>query len=94
MNIDEKKLKKAVSRTRNWPRFLGIHTDIHYDRATGNVWAKMEFGDNRYTLSGNPDEMIVAKTVCRTSVDEVRQAIYKAVEAEDQLRRHNECPDK
>ena len=86
MKLNYEELKLAAYETRDWPEGSGIHTDIHYDCSTGHVWVKMEYGEEVYTLSGNPDEIIVAKTVRRTSVAELLAAIDKAVALDDQCR--------
>lgn len=86
MKLNYEELKKAAYMTRDWPEGSGIHTDIHYDRSTGHVWARTEYGDEVYTLSGHPDEIIIAKTVHRTSVAELLAAIDKAVALDDQCR--------
>ena len=86
MKLNYEELKQAAYMTRDWPEGSGIHTDIHYDRSTGHVWTRMEYGDEFYTLSGNPDEIIVAKTVRRTGVAELLAAIDKAVALDDQCR--------
>lgn len=86
MKLNYEELKLAAYATRDWPEGSGIHTDIHYDRSTGHVWTRTEYGDEFYTLSGNPDEIIVAKTVRRTGVAELLAAIDKAVALDDQCR--------
>ena len=86
MKLNYEELKLAAYETRDWPEGSGIHTDVHYDRSTGHVWARTEYGDEVYTLSGNPDEIIVAKTVHRTGVAELLAAIDKAVALDDQCR--------
>lgn len=86
MKLNYEELKLAAYMTRDWPEGSGIHTDIHYDRSTGHVWTRTEYGDEFYTLSGNPDEIIVAKTVRRTGVAELLAAIDKAVALDDQCR--------
>ena len=86
MKLNYEELKQAAYMTRDWPEGSGIHTDIHYERSTGHVWTRTEYGDEFYTLSGNPDEIIVAKTVRRTSVAELLAAIDKAVALDDQCR--------
>ena len=86
MKLNYEELKLAAYATRDWPEGSGIHTDIHYDRSTGHVWTRTEYGDEVYTLSGNPDEIIVAKTVRRTGVAELLAAIDKAVALDDQCR--------
>lgn len=86
MKLNYEELKLAAHMTRDWPEGSGIHTDVHYDRSTGHVWTRTEYGDEFYTLSGNPDEIIVAKTVRRTGVAELLAAIDKAVALDDQCR--------
>lgn len=86
MKLNYEELKLAAYMTRDWPEGSGIHTDIHYDRLSGHVWTRTEYGDEVYTLSGNPDEIIVAKTVRKTSVAELLAAIDKAVALDDQCR--------
>ena len=86
MKLNYEELKLAAHMTRDWPEGSGIHTDVHYDRSTGHVWTRTEYGDEVYTLSGNPDEIIVAKTVRRTGVAELLAAIDKAVALDDQCR--------
>lgn len=86
MKLNYEELKLAAYMTRDWPEGSGIHTDVHYDRSTGHVWTRTEYGDEVYTLSGNPDEIIVAKTVRKTSVAELLAAIDKAVALDDQCR--------
>lgn len=86
MKLNYEELKLAAYMTRDWPEGSGIHTDIHYDRSTGHVWTRTEYGDEFYTLSGNPDEIIVAKTVRRTGVAELLAAIDKAVALDDRCR--------
>lgn len=86
MKLNYEELKLAAYMTRDWPEGSGIHTDVHYDRSTGHVWTRTEYGDEFYTLSGNPDEIIVAKTVRRTGVAELLAAIDKAVALDDQCR--------
>ncbi|MDD7340568.1 MAG: hypothetical protein PUH63_01065 [Firmicutes bacterium] len=86
MKLNYEELKLAAYMTRDWPEGSGIHTDIHYDRSTGHVWTRTEYGEEFYTLSGNPDEIIVAKTVRRTGVAELLAAIDKAVALDDQCR--------
>ena len=86
MKLNYEELKLAAYMTRDWPEGSGIHTDIHYDRSTGHVWTRTEYGDEFYTLSGNPDEIIVAKTVRRTGVAELLAAMDKAIALDDQCR--------
>lgn len=86
MKLNYEELKLAAHMTRDWPEGSGIHTDVHYDRSTGHVWTRTEYGDEVYTLSGNPDELIVAKTVRKTGVAELLAAIDKAVALDDQCR--------
>ena len=86
MKLNYEELKLAAYMTRDWPEGSVIHTDVHYDRSTGHVWTRTEYGDEVYTLSGNPDEIIVAKTVRKTSVAELLAAIDKAVALDDQCR--------
>ena len=86
MKLNYEELKLAAYMTRDWPEGSGIHTDIHYDRSTGHVWTRTEYGDEVYTLSGNPDEIIISKTVRRTGVAELLAAIDKAVALDDQCR--------
>ena len=86
MKLNYEELKQAAYMTRDWPEGSGIHTDVHYDRSTGHVWTRTEYGDEFYTLSGNPDEIIVAKTIHKTSVAELLAAIDKAVALDDQCR--------
>lgn len=86
MKLNYEELKLAAHMTRDWPEGSGIHTDVHYDRSTGHVWTRTEYGDEVYTLSGNPDELIVAKTVRKTGVAELLAAIDKAIALDDQCR--------
>ena len=86
MKLNYEELKLAAYMTRDWPEGSGIHTDVHYDRSTGHVWTRTEYGDEVYTLSGNPDELIVAKTVRKTGVAELLAAIDKAIALDDQCR--------
>ena len=83
MKLNYEELKLAAYMTRDWPEGSGIHTDVHYDRSTGHVWARTEYGDEVYTLSGNPDEIIIAKTVRKTSVAELLEAVDKAIALDD-----------
>ena len=93
MKLNYEELKQAAYMTRDWPEGSGIHTDVHYDRSTGHVWVKMEYGEEVYTLTGNPDEIIVAKTVCKTSVAELLTAIDKAVALDDRCRAYTNGPE-
>ena len=86
MKLNYEELKLAAHMTRDWPEGSGIHTDVHYDRSTGHVWTRTEYGDEVYTLSGNPDELIVAKTVRKTGVAELLAAMDKAIALDDQCR--------
>lgn len=86
MKLNYEELKLAAHMTRDWPEGSGIHTDVHYDRSTGHVWTRTEYGDEVYTLSGNPDEIILAKTVRKTGVAELLAAIDKAIALDDQCR--------
>ena len=86
MKLNYEELKLAAHMTRDWPEGSGIHTDVHYDRSTGHVWTRTEYGDEVYTLSGNPDELILAKTVRKTGVAELLAAIDKAIALDDQCR--------
>ena len=87
MKLNYEELKLAAHMTRDWPEGSGIHTDVHYDRSTGHVWTWTEYGDEVYTLSGNPDEIIIAKTVRKTSVAGLLAAIDKAVALDDQCKK-------
>ena len=87
MKLNYEELKLAAHMTRDWPEGSGIHTDVHYDRSTGHVWTRTEYGDEVYTLSGNPDEIIVAKTVRRTGVAELLAAMDKAIAVDDQCKK-------
>ena len=86
MKLNYEELKLAAYTTRDWPEGSGIHTDVHYDRLSGHVWTRTEYGDEFYTLSGNPDEIIIAKTVHRTSVAELLAAMDKAIALDDRCR--------
>ena len=86
MKLNYEELKLAAYATRDWPEGSGIHTDIHYDRLSGHVWTRTEYGDEVYTLSGNPDEIIIAKTVRKTSVAELLASMDKAIALGDRCR--------
>ena len=91
MKLNYEELKLAAHMTRDWPEGSGIHTDVHYDRSTGHVWTRMEYGDEVYTLSGNPDELIVAKTVRKTGVAELLAAMDKAIALDDRCRAYRQA---
>ena len=86
MKLNYEELKLAAHMTRDWPEGSGIHTDVHYDRSTGHVWTRTEYGDEVYTLTGNPDEIILAKTVRKTGVAELLAAMDKAISLDDRCR--------
>lgn len=88
MKIRYEELRLAAYATRDWPKGSGIHTDVHYNRSSGRIWTKTEYGDDCYTLSGDPDEIIVAKTVRKTTPAELMQAIVQAVAMDDRCREY------
>ncbi|MGN0985139.1 MAG: hypothetical protein ACI4OU_01490 [Candidatus Enterenecus sp.] len=77
ININLDKLQDASNGTVNWDG-RGGHTDIFYDRQTGDVWCVDNIGDN-WTEYRDPAIIEVAKTARHYSAQWIADRIYDKI---------------
>lgn len=82
-NLVIKGIKKASGATTNWWLCSGGYTEIFYDTETGEVWTvdQVSLGHNSYTVYDNPAIIKVTETEVKMTMQEIADAVYRAVNA-------------
>lgn len=75
-----KGLKAVCGQTGNWPCGSGGHTDVYYDRATGELWTTDHVG-NSWTQYDAPNVIQVCSTATHMTMQQLADQVYTAVTA-------------
>ena len=72
-------LRKACHQTVDWDARSGGHTQISYNRDTGEIYTDDHIGQN-WTEYHDPAVVVVAETYRHMKMQEIANAIYNIVE--------------
>lgn len=78
-NLKMEGLEEASKATCDWPRNSGGHTQIFYDRDTGEVWTRDHVGENSWSEYRDPAIIRVGDTDRHVSAQKIADWIFEEV---------------
>lgn len=77
-------LRAVCGQTTDWPCGSGCHTDVYYNRATGELWASDQVGST-WTQYDDPDIIRVCSTANHMTMQQLADLVYQAVTARREM---------
>lgn len=77
-------LRAVCGQTADWPCGSGGHTDVYYNRDTGEIWASDHVG-NTWTQYDDPEIIRVCSTATHMTMQQLADLVYQAVTARREM---------